>query len=382
MLNNNHLVTSELSRLGIAFGILKITPTGIAKSILDATKDFQAFLRFANIHHFEDQPKGPAFKAQLPIRLYTKMGEELESTVSLYRSRTRGDERIWINSLPDVLGPGEALIVAQSSSSLFAFAASNNVALEKFTLRFREAVPPSTSMFENLLDDLRKLAKRGFILAPEAGSTSVGRLLESELGIPMNSSRNPDYHGIELKTARNPNGRSTMFAQVPDWETSRVKSSQEILQEFGYETPEGRKLSCTVSVRSANSQSLFLHLERDENRLHVRCNELDPVDVVSWRLETLEARFIQKHSHTVWVHAITEVDGAREYVQFTSLERTTGPIVEEFGPMLLKGKINLDFLIRENGDKGYLFKVGPAGREKLFRGSRRFLLTNEPDSVS
>lgn len=370
-------VRSELIRHGVEFGVLNITRTGITKSILDATKDFRTFLHRAGIHDFDAQFRGSEFKIQLPIRLITKAGVDIDSTFSLYRSRTRGDERIWINSLDDAVDPGDSLIVAYWSSELFAFAESNFAAAEKFRFNREEVPPPSLSIFEQLLEDLRGLADRGFILAPEAGSTSVGRLLESELGIPMNSSKNPDYHGIELKTARNRNGRSTMFAQVPDWALSRLKSSSDILREFGYETPDGKKLSCTLSVRSANSQKLFLHLDRDQDTLHARCNELDPMNVVSWPMQLLEARFLQKHSHTVWIRAICKTDAGKEYVKFVSLERTTGPIVEEFGNMIRRGRISIDFLIREDGDKGYLFKVGPAGREKLFRGSRTYLLRKD-----
>lgn len=376
-MNENQSVADDLVRLKVAFGTLNITRTGIVKSILDATKDFQSFLQIAKLHDFDGQLKGSEFKVQLPIRLIKESGDVVDSTISLYKSRTRGDERTWINSLHEIVNPGDSLIVAHSGLALFAFSASNRAAIEKLPVSRDGPVPPP-SIFENLLEDLRRLADRGFILAPEAGSTSVGRLLESELGIPMNSSKNPDYHGIELKTARNLNGRSTMFAQVPDWAASRVKSSGDILRQFGYQTPEGRKLSCTLSVKSANSQKLFLHLERDERSLHARCNELDPIDVVMWPLELLEERFVQKHSHTVWIQANCQTDYDKEYVKFVSIERTTDPVVEEFGNMLRQGKISVDFLIRENGDKGYLFKVGPAGREKLFRGSRKFLLTNDP----
>ena len=105
----------------------------------------------------------------------------------------------------------------------------------------------------------------------------------------------------------------TLFAQVPDWKGSRLKSSAEILQAYGYETPEGRKLSCTLSVKAANSQSLFLHVDRDTETLHARSDELDPEDVVSWPLEKLRSRFVHKHSETVWVEAITKTDGARRW---------------------------------------------------------------------
>jgi hypothetical protein len=62
-------------------------------------------------------------------------------------------------------------------------------------------------------------------------------------------------------------------------------------------------------------------------------------------------------------------------VRFVALEHTTGPKAEMLVPMLRRGRIGVDFLLREDGDKGYLFKVSQLHREDLFEGSRRFILS-------
>jgi hypothetical protein len=79
--------------------------------------------------------------------------------------------------------------------------------------------------------------------------TAVGRTLEAALGIQINSSKKPDYKGIELKSFRNKrDNRKNLFAQVPDWELSKFKSSAEILDAFGYQRQQDFKLYCTVST--------------------------------------------------------------------------------------------------------------------------------------
>lgn len=351
-----------------------VSKTGLEKSILDANQEFRSFLQKVGLHDFNAQTNGAAHKVKMPLMMVTLQGKVRKSVLTLYRSRTRGDARFWIQGLTAVVQPGDYLLVIYSASGLLAVSGSGPAILEAPTFRLLEQ-PVQQSIFEKLLVELRQLGEEGFMLAPEAGSSSIGRLLEDRLGIPMNSSKNPDYHGIEIKSSRSPKSRVTMFSQVPDWELSRLKSSSEILRDFGYETSEGRKLSCTLSVPVANSQSLFLYVDRDRRMLRAQFDELNPVDVVLWPLEVLEQRFMQKHAETAWVDAVTRVENGREYVRFVSVEHTSGPQIGEFMPLLRRGLITVDFLIRETGDKGYLFKVSPDGREKLFSNASRFRLS-------
>lgn len=360
----------------MAYVLCRVSRTGLKKSILDAAKDLRFFLKEAGYHDFEAQLRGEAYKKILPIKLITRAGALTDSSMTLYRSRTRGDCRFWIRGLSDSVLPDDDLIITQRTDGLLAFNSSMPEELvDKIILPLSGVSPSSASIFEKLLNDLRALGREGYILAPEAGSSSVGRLLEQRLGIAMNSSKNPDYQGIEIKSGRNPRSRSTLFSQVPAWDRSRLKSSSEVLREFGYPTPEGRKLSCTLSVPTANSQDLYLHVDRDERMLHARHNELDPRDVVVWPLDILEHRFAHKHAETIWVDAVSRSSEGKEYIRFVSAEHTTSPKVDQLASLLRQGRITVDFLIREGGDKGYLFKVAPDSRTHLFNKSRSFSLT-------
>lgn len=367
-------VLDKLVDAGKAHVLCSVSKTALAKSILDATKDLRSFLVNTGVHNFNEQAKGDSYKVALPVTVLTRSGVVRGSAITMYRSRTRGDARFWVRDLSEVVLPGDYLIFVQGTNGLLAFSSSIPEELEHHIYQLVGIASPPVSTFERLLADLRGLAGEGFMLAPDAGSSSIGRLLEQRLGIPMNSSKNPDYHGIEIKSSRSPRARSTLFSQVPSWDCSRLKSSTEVLKEFGYTTPEGRKLSCTLSVPVANSQGLFLHVDRDDWVLHARHNELNPVDVVAWPVDVLERRFVHKHFETVWVNAVSRLSEGKEYVRFVSVEHTTGPIRKEFSSQLRRGGITVDFLIREDGDKGYLFKASPTAREVLFASTRKFSL--------
>src|SRR5690606_27603529 len=112
----------------------------------------------------------------------------------------------------------------------------------------------SREVAEELLSLLRKIAAQGAVPAMLQADTAIGRTLETLLGININSSKQPDYKGIELKSFRDKRGnRKNLFAQVPDWEASKFKSSAEILNEFGYQRADDFKLYCTVSAIVRNS---------------------------------------------------------------------------------------------------------------------------------
>ena len=112
---------------------------------------------------------------------------------------------------------------------------------------------------------LNKIGARGPVPAMLKADTAIGRTLETLLGIDINSSKKPDYKGIELKSYRDIRGnRKNLFAQVPDWNLSKFKSSAEILNAFGYNRGDDFKLYCTVSSLVRNSQGLKLKMDSEK----------------------------------------------------------------------------------------------------------------------
>lgn len=113
--------------------------------------------------------------------------------------------------------------------------------------------------------------------------------VEHALGILANSSKEPDYFGIELKSSRikkrvSQSTRVNLFAQVADWSISQLKSSASILDAYGYETGNERKLYCTVSAKGTNSQGLYFFVELEEDLVKERHIEDEVIfDVAMWR---------------------------------------------------------------------------------------------------
>ncbi|GAA1764461.1 hypothetical protein GCM10009712_11170 [Pseudarthrobacter sulfonivorans] len=370
-----------LERAGVEFGTFRPSRTGLEKFILDATIPFRLFLQEAGAHQFDLQRPGSENKQKIPAVLIDWTGHAVESTASLYRPHTkRGDPRMWFGALPTIAEPGDLIVCLWHAGKLWI---TNGSRADARLMLARAGIPDvkaeapesDPSVLEDLLSRLRTISAKGFIPAPVNGPTAVGRLLESELGIKMNSSKEADFRGIELKSARSGGRRATMFAQIPDWNHSLYSGSGELLDAFGYDTPDGRALSCTVSARKANPQGLYLQIDRDADLLRVRENELDPHEVVLWRLETLRNRIAHKHAETLWIEAAVRQVQDKEYLFFRAARHTRNPHPDALTPLLRKGAITMDLLIREDGDHGYLFKVALGELESLFGYSKRYLLS-------
>ena len=213
--------------------------------------------------------------------------------------------------------------------------------------------------------------------------TSVGRTLETALGIDINSSKQPDYKGIELKSFRSSRtNRKNLFAQVPDWELSKFKSSSEILDAFGYWREENFKLYCTVSAVNRNSQGLTLRLDSNIKQLFENSDKVEIGDFVVWTLEKLHKRLLEKHRETFWVQAVSTIQDGMEYFQYSEVEHTKKPILSQFDLLIEQGVITLDHLIKRNSkgkvvEKGPLFKIQQRGLDLLFPPSEKHSLLNK-----
>lgn len=383
---------TELERANAAFltandvpyGLLEVTRTGLEKSILDATQTYREFLQTYAIHDFDRQAQGPDFKVMLPAALMTGEGRLISSRASLYRPVTKtGDPRVWFKELPKVVRPGEifASIWAQKQIWAFNISALDVAALTASPGAFADVVGAfvrsKSGTVATLLDLVRGVASKGFIKAPVRGSTAVGRLLESELGIAMNSRNEPDFQGIEIKASRGRSTRVNLFAKTPDWGISRYAGSRALLAAFGYEREDRIKLYTEVDGRKPNSLgfSLVVNEGRDIVQVfHSPRNE----DVVTWQMDVLRHSLSVKHDETFWVKADTKLIDGDEYIRFTGINHTRKPILAQLSPLLSGGVISMDFTISSQGqqvhDKGYLFKIWPRDLSLLFPPSVSYAL--------
>tara|TARA_B100000780_G_C21120671_1_gene453897 strand:- start:45 stop:1229 length:1185 start_codon:yes stop_codon:yes gene_type:complete len=388
------LTTSEqnkikfLTKNQVSLTLIEPTETGLKKSIMDATGSVRSYLKSENIHDYDTQSQGPINKVIIQTVIHTGF-ETIQSQASLYRPKTKsGDPRIWFYKLTQVANPNDIIAITYYDNAFQVFNLTqidiesliNSTIQNPFQDLIRAINQSENEVSIELLGMLRAIAKQGPIPSMVDADTSVGRTLETALGININSSKQPDYKGIELKSFRSKRGnRKNLFAQVPNWKLSKFKSSAEILDAFGYVREDDFKLYCTISAITTNSQGLSLRIDNDIKQLIENSNRPEVGDFVVWTLDTLHKRLKEKHKETFWVEAeSTQIDG-KEHFQYTLVEHTKKPITSQFDLLVDQGIITLDHLIKRDSkgrvvEKGPLFKIKPKGIELLFPPSESYNL--------
>lgn len=364
-----------LTRFGLDFELIQPTGNALHKGIMDATAKYRAFLLRRGVHDYDSQPQGTDSKVKLPAFIVTPEGRRVNSTASLYRPVTKdGDPRIWFYGLKDYCAADNILVTLWFDEALWVLNATQ-VAFEAAVSEggvYRDLLRPllsaRESVFDELMDMLRGVAARGFIPVHRNGDTAVGHLLETELGIKANSSKAPDYKGVELKSTRGKVPRSlNLFAKVPDWDISQLKSSRAIMQTFGYERGGRLNLNCTVSARVRNSQGLQFKVDEKLGLLHEVSNHPEFSQPATWRIDTLTTRLADKHADTFWVKAKSRRVAGQEEIRFLSVIQTTKPILQQVVPLLSTGAITMDHLMStDHSERGPIFKIAANRFSELF----------------
>ena len=370
----------EFTRMGLQAGFIVPTENGLIKSIMDAHADLRAFLSMTGVHDFSLQRQGVEQKRLIPAT-FVSGSDVIDTQISLYRPVTKnGDPRIWIYKLPKFAKQNDlvALIVSEHGEITIincSDAKTWNTRKDPSS-PFGKLVRESTisPIATQLLNQLQGISQKGFIASMRPGDTGVGFTLETLLGIKANSSRSPDFHGIEIKSGRRGGAskKQTLFSKVPNWNESRLKSAKEILSEFGYLDPAGRRsLYCSISSQP-NPQGLSLTISGDGKWVEVLSNKSSPESsVVRWDLKELQRTFLTKHAETFWVKANVELLEKHEHFHYVSARHTRSPIASNLPTAIEIGKVQVDFLmhLKENGgtrDHGYLFRTTEDGAKLLF----------------
>lgn len=133
---------------------------------------------------------------------------------------------MWFRKLGELAEAGDqvAIIIYEDEPYLInisKYSISNELDKPESPIRqlIKAYVNTGSSIAEELLTKLKTLAIKPF-KALRKGDTAIGYTLEILLGIEANSSKLPDYKGIELKSGRGGKNRSNLFAQVAKWDIS------------------------------------------------------------------------------------------------------------------------------------------------------------------
>lgn len=378
-------VVAVLATYGVEAGFVVPTDTGLSKSILDAHDGLRRFLKAKSVHDFDTQKQGLDNKKEVSVRLV--LPNQFDNRLlSLYRPQTKsGDPRMWIGQLGDYAKPFNLIALIVDTNGVVNVV--NCSRKDVWESRDQDGSPlhsllqsaGTSDVASELLQKLKNVSAMGFIKSKRSGSTGIGFTLETLLGIPANSSKNPDYKGIELKSARvavsgHPKTRADLFAKSPDWKMSHLKSAKEIVNKYGYYSKVEQRMQLYCTIKNVpNPQGLFLRIDQSNTMLENLARKTDGSEepVVVWSLDVLEERLTTKHPETFWVKAHVRNDGTTEEFHYVSVTHTRSPLVTNFGLLIGSGKIELDYLmhIKPNGqsrDHGYKFKIWPSNFDLLF----------------
>jgi hypothetical protein len=377
-----------LTENSVEFCMIEPTQTGLSKSIMDATGPVKVYLKSNQIHDYLSQRQGQDYKTLIPSFFLTESSCS-KTIASLYRPSTKkGDPRIWFKGMGDYAYANDILALIAFESKLYVlnitridliahFHSEYNNPIKEFFTEFNKI---SGEVADELLMKLKDIASRGFIPALLQADTSIGRTLEHLLGIPMNSSRTPDYKGIEIKAGRENRGtRKQLFAKTPDWELSKFKNRNQILDTFGYWQNGIFRLYTTTRATGRNAQGLILRTDYEMDYLFENSDRREIGDFLVWKLEVLRNTLAEKHKETFWVKAESKIEFSKELFKFKSVEHTRSPIVSQIGMLIDIGAITLDYPMKKNSDgsvidKGCNFKLKPSALDLLFPPSKKYSL--------
>lgn len=376
-----------LGRYGIEAGFVTPTATGLDKGIMDATWPLREYLARAGFHDYKQQGQGPAAKRVVSAQ-FIRANSVIPVEVSMYRPETKqGDPRIWIYGLtryasPDdlialIVNAGNLIIVNCTSEDLASLLADENSLLGGIAAR----LDTYAGVAIELRQRLKEIGAKGFVPSMRTGDTGIGYTLEALLGIQANSSRSPDFHGIELKSARMSNRQRsaafqhiTLFSKTPEWKRSRFTARQ-ALETFGYRDAATDRLQLFCSIDAGQTNSLGFRLQvRPETDFLANMSfarVVEGEEVFIWLMAALRDAFSSKHRETFWISANSKRVDGNEHFHYVEARHTRRPPLSTFERLLSEGGICVDLTMSEKGksavrDHGYLFRIYGARFDELF----------------
>lgn len=380
------------NNFNLDIGLLVPTDTGMKKSIMDATATVREYFIDTGLHDYDSQAQGP--DAKVTKKAFFVWPDRLEETsASLYRPVTKsGDPRLWFYRLGNYAEPFNLLALIVRDDAIYIVNCSRadvmgTISNPDTPLGHLAALarPRTDPVVEELLEMIREVSLRGFVPTMRPGDTGIGMTLETLLGIAANTSKAPDYKGIEIKAKRLRKGRAnriTLFSQVPDWTLSPIGSAWNLLSTYGYVRDGKLRLNHEMNATAPNSIGFVLEVDAARDWLkqnHYDAQAAVTEHVTTWEMDKLRLRLQEKHPQTFWVGAKVRGRGATEEFHYVHVEHTKQPKVRNFDALIEGGVISVDYLMSQKGpnrvrDHGYLFKMNPSDFDALFPPSDTHVL--------
>lgn len=383
-----------ISSLGIRYTTFQTYWTSLDKGYFDAIAPMRAFFLEEGIHDYAIQGQGQINKEFRDAYLLTDK-LLIPAKASLYRPTTKkGDPRIWFSKLHKYTNPDDIFALFHLGEVLYIINVTQTNVVECYNSILGNPVKDVLSTIhsqtmevsQELLSRFVDLYDNGhWYLSEVQDDTGIGRAVESLLGIPMNSSPEADYHGIELKSKRlqRTSGKNGLFSQTPDWERSNYKSGKEIVENYGYYSGDSKAktLQVTVQANKPNAQSLILDITKNDEALEMLGkSESSTEHIVEWELMKLHERLKTKHKETFWVSVDNQYIDGKEHFRYSYIEHTRNPNIAEFDNLIMQQFITLELLLCRPSGRGdtWNFKIKDKAMPLLFPESLLYKL--DPNS--
>ncbi len=208
---------------------------------------------------------------------------------------------------------------------------------------------------EELVTKLNDLYSSGWIKAEGTGSGRYGLALERELSISKNSSKKPDFKGIELKTKAS-SKLQTLFSRTPSRHTG-CSNNLDLIESWGYQDKKTGRQQLYTSINS-EGDSLGFSIRHQNDYIQVLNGS---TELLQYDVNRLEEALISKHSESAFIDVETRESGGINECRFTHLLHCKNSSIDKFLDLLNDGKIYLDFTLSiKNGrskDHGFLWRI-------------------------
>lgn len=227
---------------------------------------------------------------------------------------------------------------------------------------------PAAEPHQILFSKLRELHAKGPVPVDGTSSGRYGLAVEKALGIPQNSSKAPDFMGIELKT-KGGDSLQTLFSRTPSRYVQDSDKTEMFDRNSYFDSKRNRQALYTSF--SSSPDSLGFYLKAGSQTVTAF---RDRVAVVEYEAERLEEALLSKHTQTVFLAVTPGRTNGNEICTIDEVLFCKWPSIIRFLRLIRAGNVFLDFTMsrRNDGlvkDHGFLWRIRSKSLPDLYLSS-------------
>lgn len=404
------LVDNFSAQIGVPCVFIRATPTMLKKSIIDASEPLRMLLKENGLIDYGMLGRGIKNGTYLDVSIVAGAYQGVHRC-SFYKPAAKpkqdGDPRFWVYGLQKHCHPGDLILIAVIRGSLsflpliFTPQVFANSLLPLLPPPTPSVVIPATcvecadhrialaldnkGVLQELMLKVQRIKEMGWVKTLRPGDTGIGYTFESLLGIRANSSRSPDYKGVEIKCHRSKQDllnrtrskkKQTLFSLIPCWGATVDRVG--LVTRYGYRDDANQRQALYMTIiTTTNPMGWELKLNRQSEQVDVL---KDGQRAVFYPYSSLQAALEAKHRHTLFVTAETRGrdDGDKcEEFYYDEVVYREGVSFASFLSLLEEGSVGVDFAIHyKNGharDHGFLWRIQERDLPRIFKNQHRLL---------